>query len=380
MKVWVGNLGKYNEGKLIGEWITLPMPKNQLDDILRNKLGLQLTQQEVDEALRTTGECYEEYFIADSECPELPNFEVGEYADINRLNMLGAFINKCDNLEAVDAYIDNNNIKDIYEICNVLAQSDELNYFTTSYEAYLNDNELIGYRYVDEVYGDAGELYKQSPETYKEYIDYAALGRDYSINGNFGRSDGMVDYNGEVMTEYEFGTTIVDEYGLENILDDTTYKPGFYFDAEKFGRDIGGDYVVVSNDYGHQAILDTTDYIDCEYYDEEELYEMVEDDIKSQPVIDKSILQSNETFRYQLLDRMKSDCNYFLSNGSRLNKVLWAGNVESQIAYMKALYNSFPDDKKPEWISLEDINSYEDAMTNDEVSIDNNKDEPDICE
>ena len=49
MRVWVGNLGKYNEGILVGEWITLPMPKNQLDDILRNKVGLQLTQQEVDE-------------------------------------------------------------------------------------------------------------------------------------------------------------------------------------------------------------------------------------------------------------------------------------------------------------------------------------------
>lgn len=379
MRVWVGNLGKYNEGKLVGEWITLPMPKNQLDDILRNKLGLQLTQQEVDEALRTTGECYEEYFIADSECPELPNYQISEYADINQLNMLAAYINKCDKLEAVDAYIDNNNIEDISEICNILAQADELNYYTTSYEAYLNDDELIGYRYIEEVYGDAGELYEQSPETYKEYIDYEALGRDYSINSKYAVENGMVDYNGEVMTEYEFGMAIVDEYGLENILGDT-YSPEFYFDAEKFGRDIGGDYVVVSNNYGHQSILDTTDYIDCKYYNQEELYEMVEDDIKSQPVIDKSILQNDETFRYRLLDRMKTDCNYYLGNGNRLDKFLWAGNVESQIAYMKALYNSFSDDKKPEWISLEDINNYEDAMTNDEVNIDSNKDEPDICE
>lgn len=379
MRVWVGNLGKYNEGKLVGEWITLPMPKNQLDDILRNKLGLQLTQQEVDEALRTTGECYEEYFIADSECPELPNYQISEYADINQLNMLAAYINKCDKLEAVDAYIDNNNIEDISEICNILAQADELNYYTTSYEAYLNDDELIGYRYIEEVYGDAGELYEQSPETYKEYIDYEALGRDYSINSKYAVENGMVDYNGEVMTEYEFGMAIVDEYGLENILGDT-YSPEFYFDAEKFGRDIGGDYVVVSNNYGHQSILDTTHYIDCKYYNQEELYEMVEDDIKSQPVIDKSILQHDEKFRYQLLDRMRSDCDYFLGNGNRLDKFLWAGNVESQIAYMKALYNSFSDDKKPEWISLEDINNYEDAMTNDEVNIDSNKDEPDICE
>lgn len=321
MRVWVGNLGKYNEGELVGEWITLPMPKNQLDDILRNKVGLQLTQQEVDEALRTTGECYEEYFIADSECPELPNFEVGEYADINRLNMLGAFINRCDKLEAVDAYIDNNNIKDIYEICNVLEQADDLNYHTTSYEAYLSNDELIGYRYVDEVYGDAGELYEQSPETYKEYIDYEALGRDYSINSKYAVENGMVNYDGELMTEYEFGMAIVDEYGLENILGDT-YRP----------------------------------------------------------VIDKSILQNDETFRYQLLGRMQTDCNYFLGNGNRLDKFLWAGSVEEQIAYMKALYNSFPDDKKPEWISLEDINNYENEMTNDEVNINNDKDEPDICD
>jgi hypothetical protein len=96
--------------------------------------------------------------------------------------------------------------------------------------------------------------------------------------------------------------------------------------------------------------------------------------------IDKSVLQNDETFRYQLLGRMQTDCNYFLGNGNRLDKFLWAGSVEEQIAYMKALYNSFPDDKKPEWISLEDINNYENEMTNDEVNINNDKDEPDICD
>ena len=96
--------------------------------------------------------------------------------------------------------------------------------------------------------------------------------------------------------------------------------------------------------------------------------------------IDKSVLQNDETFRYQLLGRMQTDCNYFLGNGNRLDKFLWAGSVEEQIAYMKALYNSFPDDKKPEWISLEDINNYENEMTNDEVNINNDNDEPDICD
>ena len=32
------------------------------------------------------------------------------------------------------------------------------------------------------------------------------------------------------------------------------------------------------------------------------------------------------------------------------------------LEYVQCLYNSFPDDKKPEWISIEDINKYEEAM------------------
>lgn len=84
-------------------------------------------------------------------------------------------------------------------------------------------------------------------------------------------------------------------------------------------------------------------------------------------VIDKSILQTDETFRYQLLDRMQTDCNYFLGNGDGHNKFLWGGNVETQIAYMRALYDSFPNEKKPEWISIEDIDNYQKEMIEKEA-------------
>ena len=65
--------------------------------------------------------------------------------------------------------------------------------------------------------------------------------------------------------------------------------------------------------------------------------------------------------RYMFLSRMQADCKYFL-DGHEYNKFLWAGNVEDQIKYMKWLYNSFPDDKKPEWISMEEIEDYERQM------------------
>lgn len=70
-------------------------------------------------------------------------------------------------------------------------------------------------------------------------------------------------------------------------------------------------------------------------------------------------------FKYQLLDRLKSDCEYFLKAGNRSEKHLWAGNVDDQIAKMKELWNSL--EEKPEWLSMEDIENYEKEMKSNKV-------------
>ena len=75
------------------------------------------------------------------------------------------------------------------------------------------------------------------------------------------------------------------------------------------------------------------------------------------------LVHKEDTFRYQMLSRLQMDCDYFLGNGNRADKHLWAGNVPDHIKIMRALYNSFSDDKKPEWISMEDIDNYEKEMT-----------------
>lgn len=69
----------------------------------------------------------------------------------------------------------------------------------------------------------------------------------------------------------------------------------------------------------------------------------------------EEVLRHDEKFRYMLLDRMKIDCLYFLGNGNRSSKYLWAGDEKEHISIMKAIHNSFPDDKKPEWLTIEDI-------------------------
>lgn len=79
---------------------------------------------------------------------------------------------------------------------------------------------------------------------------------------------------------------------------------------------------------------------------------------------DKEILNADETFRYQLLSRLKMDCDYYLGYGNRNKKHLWAGNEKEQIETMKKLWNTFPEDGKPEWLTWDDIAQYENKLIN----------------
>lgn len=78
---------------------------------------------------------------------------------------------------------------------------------------------------------------------------------------------------------------------------------------------------------------------------------------------DAKTKSNDNEYNYMLLSRLKQDCDYFLGNGNRAEKHLWAGNVDGQIAKMKELYNKLPE--KPEWLSMEDIENYEKEMKQD---------------
>ena len=74
------------------------------------------------------------------------------------------------------------------------------------------------------------------------------------------------------------------------------------------------------------------------------------------------LLHKDKSFRYQLLDRLRSDCDYYLGYGNRYSKHLWAGSEKEQIACMKALWESFGLDDKPYFLSMEQIQEYEKKM------------------
>lgn len=77
----------------------------------------------------------------------------------------------------------------------------------------------------------------------------------------------------------------------------------------------------------------------------------------------EELLSKEEKFRYQMLGRMKMDCDYYLGYGNRRTNRLWALEEREQIETMKALWNSFEEDKKPEWLTWDELLEYEKKLT-----------------
>lgn len=66
------------------------------------------------------------------------------------------------------------------------------------------------------------------------------------------------------------------------------------------------------------------------------------------------ISQRDKKYRYMLLDRMRSDCEYYL-NGHKSVNHLWGKTEEEQIDYMLFIWDLFTENEKPQWLSREQI-------------------------
>ena len=72
------------------------------------------------------------------------------------------------------------------------------------------------------------------------------------------------------------------------------------------------------------------------------------------------IKQHDDEFKYRLLSRLQQDCEYFLGNGARHIKHLWADTAKEHINYMKEIWSDLKI--KPEWLTLEQIVEYQKSM------------------
>jgi len=75
LRVFLTNLGKYNEGELVGEWLELPAAEEEVQAAFR-RVGID-------------GVKYEEYFFSDWET-DIEGLRLGEYMNLEELNELAA--------------------------------------------------------------------------------------------------------------------------------------------------------------------------------------------------------------------------------------------------------------------------------------------------
>lgn len=77
--------------------------------------------------------------------------------------------------------------------------------------------------------------------------------------------------------------------------------------------------------------------------------------------------ENDHSHEYMLLDRLRTDCEYYLGHGQRSEKYLWAGSVDAQIQKMQELYDQLP--QKPKWLTEQDIQNYARQMTEEPIFV-----------
>lgn len=90
LEVYVTNLGKYNEGSLVGKWLSLPCTEEELEATLK-EIGI--------------NEQYEEYFITDYSSSY--GLTCDEYVNLHRLNeQMQELEDTCDDYDKLEACIE----------------------------------------------------------------------------------------------------------------------------------------------------------------------------------------------------------------------------------------------------------------------------------
>ena len=165
IKAYITNLGKYNEGELIGEWITFPVYDDELNEILE-RIGID--------------DQYEEYFFTDWQSDINLNF--GEYVSIKKVNEMAELLQNWDDDILLAAC-------EIWDLSDVL-ENDEYDYILHSD---INDDYDLGYYYAIEC--DCIDF--DSNPVLERYFDFESYGRDIRIDsqGDF-TSYGYIEYIG----------------------------------------------------------------------------------------------------------------------------------------------------------------------------------------
>lgn len=230
-EVFITNLGKYNEGNLVGEWIKFPTTEEELKKVFE-RIGIEPG------APDEYGGHYEEWFITDYDCyvPGLTEAaHLGEYENLDELNYLASKLMELDDCEldrleaAMEVADETGSVKDII---NLIDNPEK-------YEVYpgIENDEDLGRYYADEM------VYIHLTDEVRDYFDYEAYGRDMAINdGGHYTSYGYVKDSQDPFKEYYNGEpeNIPEEYRITEFVHDKKERTTMDYETfkQEFAKDI----------------------------------------------------------------------------------------------------------------------------------------------
>ena len=226
---FITNLGKYNEGELVGEWVKFPTTAEEMKEVFK-RIGI---GQKDD-----FGNPYEEWFITDYDCYVDGLYDkLGEYENLDELNYLASKLDEMSDSE----YAQFQAGMEMGDHCGSLQEIINLTENLDCYEIYpdIEDYDDLGRYYIDEL-----EV-MQIPEHLQNYIDYEAYGRDVAMDENGSFTDqGYVRDTGDRFCEYYDGErgSIPDEYRVMSFQNDLSeeekseWAMDIAFDMDEFFR------------------------------------------------------------------------------------------------------------------------------------------------
>ena len=157
-EAYITNLGKYNEGELVGETLKFPTSPQEVQALLKH--------------IGVDGIRYEEFFITSFDGDVLGLYDyLGEYENMDELNHLACLLSELDQgeLEKFEAVLHTGaHTSSVADIINLTQNLDCFEFYPE-----IENEEDLGRYWAEDL---------PIPEELKDYFDYEAYGRDISIN------------------------------------------------------------------------------------------------------------------------------------------------------------------------------------------------------
>ena len=192
-EAYITNLGKYNEGELVGETLKFPTTTEEVQALLK-RIGVD-------------GVRYEEFFITSFDGDVLGLYDyLTEYENLDELNHLACLLSELaqGDLEKFEAVIDSGeHTSSVADLINLTQNLDCFEFYSD-----VHSDEELGRMYVLEFGG------VEVPEHLIDYIDYEAYGRDVRINegGHFAPGGYVFDNGSRFIEHYSGREDIPDEH------------------------------------------------------------------------------------------------------------------------------------------------------------------------